>query len=68
MLRAQLMAAALGGGRATAAGVLEGEKGGDSHAKATGGVAGTGGRVCLWSRSLTAVGDADNKSKRMDKY
>lgn len=40
MLQAQLVATALGGGRATAAGVLEGEKGGDNHAKATGGEAG----------------------------
>lgn len=73
MLPAWCVAAVLGGGRAAAASGLEGEKEGDSHTRAV--VAGQGGCgvgglgwVCVWSRSLTVVADAANRSKRMDKH
>lgn len=73
VLPAWCVAAALGGGRAAAASGPEGQKEGDSHVRAVvaeQGGCGVGGPgwVCLWSRSLTVVGDAASRSKRMDKH
>lgn len=56
------MAAALGGGRATAAGVLDGEKEGDSHAKATGGVAG---RAAVWLAQVAGFASGAGVRQRL---